>query len=106
MSRNLEFASYPPNKNISKLPPLDSPWFSHGDEKSPHHSKRLGLGSHVAGVMVEADSRCAAVLVQDLFAEATARRVVLGDHIIRGRLATKLRASQGARRAWPKGFVE
>ena len=57
---------------------------------------RLGLGSHVAGVMVEAHGRCAAVLVQDLFAEATARRVVLGDHVIRCRLATKLRASQGA----------
>jgi len=74
---------------------------------------RLGLGSHVAGVMVEAHGRCAAVLVQDLFAEATARRVVLGDHVIRCRLATKLRASQGAQgarlvgRAWRgPGVVE
>ena len=66
---------------------------------------RLGLGSHVAGVMVEAHGRCAAVLVQDLFAEATARRVVLGDHVIRFRLATKLRASRapcGARLAWAR----
>ena len=58
----------------------------------PRGSLGLGLGSHVAGVMVEAHSGCAAVLVQDLLAEAAARRVVLGDHIIRGRLATKLRA--------------
>ena len=59
----------------------------------PCHT-HLGLGTHIACIMVETHCRCTAILVQDLLAKATARCIILGNRIIRTGLASKF---------WPFG---
>ena len=45
------------------------------------YSTHLSLRTHVAGILIEAHTGCAAVLVQHLFPEAASSRVVFGDHL-------------------------
>ena len=52
------------------------------------YSARLSLRTHVAGIVVEAHTGCAAVLVQHLFPEAAPSRVVFGDHLGRKTVKT------------------
>lgn len=43
----------------------------------------LGLGTHIPRIMIEAHTRCTAILMQHLFAEATAGSIILGDDLKR-----------------------